>query len=92
MTYDRRYGFEQGDEGAAFAAELKKRWRNVKYDPRRQVGKASMGAFDIEFSPSQNDRAVWIEIKNVRRIKSFHDPKETAKILDQIGRTLSMKF
>lgn len=76
--------YEENREAKELAAELKKHWRNVKYDEAKGEGTASLGSFEIEFSQSGNDPAVWIGIRKVRRVKA-DNPRQAVSVLNKLG-------
>ena len=84
---DMRAASEYVGEAEELAKLLKKRFRDVRYNPRERSGTAEMGMMSIRFEESQNDAAVSVYITSKSRIKGL--PDTVMKALTEIGKVLS---
>ena len=75
-------------EGQELADLLGKKWRNVKWDEKRNQGSADMGSIKIRFSSSANDPAVIINIVYTERLKG--DPERMMGALSHLQKTWRM--
>ena len=57
-------------DGQKLADALSKKWKAVKFDPKRGQGTANIGGLKIKFSDSGNDPAVVVEIVEHPRMKA----------------------
>lgn len=71
------------NHSSMLADSLKKKWRNVSYDPNQNQGKASLGALKITFRESGNDAAVIVTIEEMPYLKT--DAESAEKILNAIN-------
>ena len=76
------------NQSSALADSLKKKWRNVTYDPKQNQGRASLGALKITFRESGNDNAVIVTINEMPYLKT--DAESAEKILDAINDAFRM--
>ena len=76
------------NQSSALADSLKKKWRNVTYDPKQNQGRASLGALKITFRESGNDNAVIVTINEMPYLKA--DAESAEKILDAINDAFRM--
>ena len=76
------------NQSSTLADSLKKKWRNVTYDPKQNQGRASLGALKITFQESGNDAAVIVTINEMPYLKT--DAESAEKILDAINAAFRM--
>jgi len=70
------------NHSSVLADSLKKKWRNVTYDPNQNQGKANLGGLKITFRESGNDDAVIVTIEEMPYLKT--DAESAEKVLNAI--------
>ena len=75
-------------DAGRLAKALKKKWRNVSFNPKTGEGSASLGDFQLDFHESGNENAVWLEFKNVTRQKLDSD-EAALKMIEAVSKALN---
>lgn len=76
---------ENVGEAEEFAGLLRKKYRGVKFDAKRQTGTLKMGRFTITWSESQNDPAVRVSIVAVDGLKG--SPENVMDALNHMAKS-----
>jgi hypothetical protein len=61
---------ERSTVGAEIANVLKKKYRNVKWDPTKEIGSADMGLLSVTFQESSNEPSCYLTFRVNQRIKA----------------------